>query len=773
MRGRGRARLTGRNVRRLLCFAAVIVLLPPLATAQSFSFRPPRSPSDPRTPALMKDLASRIIPVYRNPNRERFLMNLSALQLAAGTYQAAYSARRELRQLRQGKSRFPPLDTSLVYDLYTHAMALHEQFHLPFDRAFDLAFWEAIPIFDNLNAYRVESWLERPVAPYAKQLAASFDALRGRGKIDELEALRLIWQYIDYVAYRSFAPLVPGLVSLDDDRRYIIQNDVEIPLHGRLRARAMLVRPRTPSGLQTTLLQYRILPGGEDGAIEAAAYGFASMLAYTPKIPLGRHRFEVVPFEHEGSHARAVIRWIAKQPWSDGQVGMYGHGYSGFTAWAAAKHLPPELKAIGTADAIAPGIDFPMDGNIELTAAYCWLQNVEALRTQGAAQAPFDAAACRALGRKWLASGRPYRDLPRIAGKPSRIFRRWLEHPSYDLYWRRLAPSPREFARIDVPVLSLTGYFDRGEAGTLFYFMHHYRHDPTADQSLLIGPYDAREVRSGRPQPSVRGYRKDPAAMVDLRTLEFEWFSYLFLNTDRPPLIASHVNYEIMGANAWEHAGSLAEMASGVSRLFLAPDSNGGSDRLTWRRPSPHAAIDLSVDLGRRRGAPEPSRQLLSDRVSLANGVAFVSDPLPVPLGIAGRFSGLLRLRTNKPDFDLALSVYELLPDGHYLKLFAPPEAFRASFVRDRAVRHLLRPGRIQWLSFTGERLTAVRLVPGSRLVLVLRVNVRPDEQINYGTRGNVSDEGALADHSPLRLRLLGGSYVDLPLAKERPARPH
>ena len=81
----------------------------------------------------------------------------------------------------------------------------------------------------------------------------------------------------------------------------------------------------------------------------------------------------MIPFEHEDERARAVIGWIVKQPWSDAQVGMYGDGYSGFVAWAAAKRLPPQLKAIATSDAMAPGVDFPMDRGIGLNAAYCWV----------------------------------------------------------------------------------------------------------------------------------------------------------------------------------------------------------------------------------------------------------------------------------------------------------------------------------------------------------------------------------------------------------------
>ena len=41
-----------------------------------------------------------------------------------------------------------------------------------------------------------------------------------------------------------------------------------------------------------------------------------------------------------------AIEWIARQPWCDGNVGMFGSSYSGFTALQVALHRPPHLKAI-------------------------------------------------------------------------------------------------------------------------------------------------------------------------------------------------------------------------------------------------------------------------------------------------------------------------------------------------------------------------------------------------------------------------------------------
>jgi uncharacterized protein len=774
-------------MRTALGIVLSLVLLPRLAAAQSLEFRAPASVDDPTTPAVMRDLASRIIPGYRNDSREQYLANMSALQLVAGSFDEAYSARLDLQQLRGGTPHRPPADPAMVYDLYAHAKSLQAQYRLPFAQAFDLAFWETIPVFDNLDGYRVESWLEVPPAVYAAALQASFDRLRGRERISDREALALIWQYVAFDAYRSFGPIAPGLISLDDDRRYSIQDDVAIDVPGHGRVLALLIRPRSSTGLLTTLLQYRIAPGGYADAIEAAAYGFASMVAFTPAVRASRHSWQVIPFEGEGDRARAVIAWIAKQSWSDAQVGMYGDGYSGFVAWSVAKRLPSQLKGIATSDAMAPGVNFPMDGGIGLNAAYCWLQRVETERdesdtapdadpasTPQAAPPPGSPDWCSALDAKWYAAGKPFRDLPRLAGRPSSIFQRWLAHPAYDTYWRRLVPSPQEFGHVDIPVLSLTGYYSAGEGGTLFYFLQHYQHDPQAAQILLAGPYDRDEMRDGRAQAVVRDYSTDPAAVIDLRGIELQWFAYLLLNGPKPALLSDRVNFEVMAANAWEHAGTLEGLAKDRVRLYFAAEPRAGSGSLTPREPTGRMAVNVTANLGRRKdGGEPPSPSLMTASVPVENGFAFVSGPLPGGLDIAGRFSGRLLVRTNKRDVDLTVSLYELLPDGNYFHLFAPAEEFRASYLRDPGRRRLLTPGVGEWLTFTGGRITAVRVESGARLVMVLRVSKRPDREINYGSGSAVSGESIAAGRVPVRLSLLRGSYLDLAVTEEaEPQRP-
>lgn len=50
--------------------------------------------------------------------------------------------------------------------------------------------------------------------------------------------------------------------------------------------------------------------------------------------------------EQEAQHTYEITEWIAAQSWCDGNVGMFGHSYSGYIQFRAAGEAPPHLKAI-------------------------------------------------------------------------------------------------------------------------------------------------------------------------------------------------------------------------------------------------------------------------------------------------------------------------------------------------------------------------------------------------------------------------------------------
>ena len=753
------------SLRRMAnCLAALFLtaILPQWAGGQTLDFRVPPSATDPAAAAAMRDLAARLIPVYQDPDPDRYLANLSALQMAAGNYAAADMSRQSLRERRLRSNGARLVDRALIYDMYAHARALEAESKIPFAQAFANSYLEVVPRLGDQDAYLVTEWLGTSPLVFRDALQKSFDQRRAQDSIGQSDAVDLIWAYLSFDAYRSFGPLIGSLDAEDDRRRYIFDGKVLIEAPGGVRIAAELVRPRNPSQPVPTLLEFTIYDA-RNYAKECAAHGYAGVVAYTRGVR-GSPR-HVVPYQYDGDDARAVIHWIAKQSWSDGRVGMYGDGYSGFAAWAAAKRPSPALKAIATSGPSAPGVDIPMAGNVFHNSAYRWSSYVT--NTKAADEKDFyDDALWRALDQKWYLSGRRYRDLGLLHGKPDPIFIRWLNHPSYDRYWQEMIPYREQFAHINIPVLTVSGYYSGSEPGALYYFAQHHRFNPHADHTLIVGPYDDAVMERG-PLPTLQSYSVDPAALVDLRELRYQWFDHVLKGSAAPPLLKSRVNFEVMGANEWHHAASIEAMAKGALKFYLdAGAAAGGGHRLTLHKTS-GAFVRQTVNfVDRKDSAWVPSIDLINASLATRNDVMFVSEPLTKPAEFSGLFSGRLDFTVNKMDMDLNIILYERLAGGEYIRLFSPSYELRASYARDRVHRHLLKAGERQELNFRSERLTSRRLSQGSRLVLVLGINKRPDREINYGTGNDVSEESIADGNVPLKIRWHSDSYIEIPILR-------
>jgi putative CocE/NonD family hydrolase len=734
------------------------------AVAQEFDFRPPASVTDPSVPGVMRDLAGRILPVYQENDPERYLKNLSALQIVARNFTGGYATRQSLRDRRKSADANRPVSKGVVYDIYAQARDAEARNRTPFPQAYAQAYRDVVSKLNDEDATTLTSWLAIPVTGFQDTLQRAFDQSRPKGSIAQNDAVELVWEYFAFDAYRSFHPLVAALNEEDDGRRYVTDWDVLIDTPDGASISAVMVRPKDDTKPLPTLLEFTIYVDARNFARECAAHGYVGIVAFTR----GERRSPgpVTPFRHDGDDARAVINWIAKQPWSDGRVGMYGGTYSAFTQWAVAtKHLPPALKAIATYSATAPGIDFPMTGNIVRNAGYRWSGCVSGRKG-------FDEKICaddafwRKIDADWYTGGKPYRELEDAIGTRNLIFHTWLDHPSYDRYWQKLIPYKEQFSHINIPVLATSGYYSGGEVGTLYYFMQHYRYSPHANHTLVIGPYDDGSMQHGA-SANMLGYQVDPAAVIDLRQLRYQWFDYIFKGAEKPALLQDRVNYQVMGTNEWQHAPSLEAMGKGTLKFYLDAGSAQDSHRLALRKASDSTFVTQEVNLADRSDVSwVPPTSMVSKALQPHDAIVYVSEPLRHPQEFSGLFSGKLDFTLNKMDVDLNITLYELLPNGDYLQLFDPAYEFRASYAHDRVNRHLLKAGERQELTFKSDRITSRKLDAGSRVVMVLGVNKRADRQVNFGTGGAVNDESVEDGEVPLKIRWYSDSYLDLPLRK-------
>jgi putative CocE/NonD family hydrolase len=741
---------------------AIFLFLGFIATgvAQPLRFPDPTNKDDAALAQAMPALAEQAISAYRDDNQDRYLGIAFRLQLVAGRNDDAVASIRRLRELRAGADAGQAAGLYIQYETYALAKARQAQGG-DFAAAFQQQFRDIYARMDAKAALQSQFAFGANLAAMAQDLRAALDRQKGKDTIELADALDLLRKYQVHQAYAQFMPLAPALIAEDDARRYELSTDLLIRTPDGASIAAILVRPKDAKKPLPTLFEFTIYANDDWGmsdAKRAAAHGYASVVAYSRG--KGRSPDAIVPYEHDGDDARAVIDWISHQSWSDGRVGMYGGSYNGFTQWAAAKRLPSALKALMTSASAAPGIDVPMQGNIFMNFLYPWPFYVTDNQTLDDAiygdQTRWDA-----LNRNWYRSGKAYRNLDAIDGKPNPVFRRWLAHPGYDEYWQAMIPYRHEFAKIDIPVLATTGYFDGAQVGALYYFDQHTRYNRHADHTLVIGPYEHFTMQTGV-SPVVQGYQIDPVANIDLGELRFQWFDYVFKGAPKPDLLKDRVNYQVLGGNQWKHAKSLEAMSNFNWRLYLH-SGEGKEHRLGEDRPNGKGMLTQRIDFADRSDVAWTAPPLsLTPTLDDHNGLVFVGDPVTHPTEVSGLFSGSLDFVCNKRDLDISLTLYEKLSDGSYLQLAA--YMGRASYARDRNKRRLLTPGKREHWEFRSERVTSRLLPPGSRLVAVLSVNKQPDLQLDYGTGKDVSDETIGDAGEPLQLQWRDDSYIDLPV---------
>src|SRR5262245_22510856 len=130
-----------------------------------------------------------------------------------------------------------------------------------------------------------------------------------------------------------------------------IERNVLIPTRDGTRLAADLIRPDADGRFPAIIeyIPYRkddLTQGGYDAHYYFAERGFVGVRLDVRGTGSseGVNTDEYMPIEQRDGYD--AVEWCAKQPWSNGRVGMFGTSYGGFTCIQVAMHRPPHLKAI-------------------------------------------------------------------------------------------------------------------------------------------------------------------------------------------------------------------------------------------------------------------------------------------------------------------------------------------------------------------------------------------------------------------------------------------
>lgn len=537
---------------------------------------------------------------------------------------------------------------------------------------------------------------------------------------------------------------------LQNDNNYSIQDSVLIPTKSGIPITAIIVRNKNGTTPLPVILFYTTYYQGANDAIlgkRSADRDYVGVVAYARGIKTDLKYY--TPFEHEGTDVYDIIDWISKQSWCNGSIGMYGGSYTGFSQWATVKKIHPALKTIVPQVAVMPGYDFPMENNVPLTHILSWSNDNIYKNKPLPRNLPFD----------YFNNGTAYNKMDSLAGVQNPIFQKWLSHPAYDSYWQSMVPNPDEYAKINIPVLTTTGFYDGSQIGAIQYFKLHTRHNKNATHYFVIGPYDHWGAQR-RPSKKLMGYEIDSVANISMMELAYQWLDYILKGKPKPALLKDKVNYQVMGTNEWHHASTLEKINNDTLSFYL------DNKTLSLQPPKTKRFEKQTVDFKDRDHQHNYfTPEIIFDSLDASNGLIFTSTPFQKDFSINGSFTGNLFATINKKDMDVSLALYELMPDGKYF--FLTRYVGRAGYARDNTKRQPLHPHKKESLPFNNTRFISKKIRSGSRLVILLNINKHPFEIVNYGSGKSVSSETIQDAGEPLEIKWHNESWIKVPVWRD------
>ena len=454
------------------------------------------------------------------------------------------------------------------------------------------------------------------------------------------------------------AGLGPGAVNAAS---IVKRLEVPIPMRDGVRLSANVFLPSEHARVPAILVR---TPYGKGADITPHYLAFVEH-GYAVVVQDVRGRYEsegaFEPLHQEPADGDDTLNWIARQPWSDGKIGMMGGSYVGIVQWKVAPLNNPHLKAIFP---VVAGYDdyrdrfYSTGGAMKLGNRLEWM--AENLRAPGYHQdfnkfvlhLPVRSADIAALG--WTSP--MYHDV--------------ADHPAFDPFWRAISVK-EQIQKIRIPVFSVGGWYDNFVESDLGAFAA--LHKTSGLSRIVVGPW-----------PHNMSYHFGdadfgPDSSVPVRALQMEWFDQWLMGKDTPLVSRPPVKVFVMGANQWREVREWPPEQARAQMFYL--DGNGRAnsldgdgalaDRPSRRDASDHYVFDPNDPVPTRGGSvccnPKifpwgPMDQRPVER--RPDVLVYTTKGLKHDLEAIGPVQVVLYVKTSARDTDFTAKLVDVFPDG-------------------------------------------------------------------------------------------------------------
>ncbi|MCC6591214.1 MAG: CocE/NonD family hydrolase [Bryobacterales bacterium] len=575
------------------------------------------------------------------------------------------------------------------------------------------------------------------------------------------------WTPIFLLAPALFAAPVKFPASYPPTNEVVMENLVAVPMRDGVKLYADVYRPAGPGKFPVIVCRTPYSTERYPAAYDAAVFFSRRGYVFVYQDVRGRHESEGKwePFRNDIEDGYDTIEWAAKQPWSNGKVGMEGGSYLGHVQWRAAMAKPPHLATIFPSVAATSLYHdwITLNGGWRLSFNFGWgpiRQESRIMQNTGMHTMPGGPESISYDTMLWYL---PLTGMQKLAGRNAQFYKDWIAHPDYDAYWKKLN-AEEVMDQIGIPVHTFGGWFDIFSQGTLrgYAIMSKKGATETARKgsNMVIGPWGHGSSRKfGDLDFGEHGH-------VDAHALELRWFDFWLkgmqngLDKDPP------VKLYVMGRNQWSGEWEYPLARTQYKKMFLSSNGHAatarGDGKLGWAAPNSDAKDVYKYDpnnpvpsLGGNNccGTPTPAGPKDQRPLEGRNDIlVYTSDFLTEPVEVTGPVKLVLYASTDVRDTDWVAKLVDVYPDGRALSM--AEGIMRARYREGTDKPKLVEPGKV--LEYVVDMVgTSVEFQKGHRI----RVDVtsshfpqfdrNPNTGENFGTSSVVKVATQTVHHSP------------------------
>ncbi len=256
-----------------------------------------------------------------------------------------------------------------------------------------------------------------------------------------------------------------------------------------------------------------------------------------------------------------------------------------------------------------------------------------------------------------------------------RLYKEWLEHNTLDDYWKRIIFTPEDFRSLDLPALTVTGWFDGDQPGAIYYWDGMNAHSPGRDkQYLVIGPWDhGQTFLGGALKMGEMKFTGD--SVIDRMAQHLAFFNH-YLKGSTPDLDHPRVKVYLTGSNKWLdmddypppevqhkplyfHSGGKANTLIGDGVLSWEMPKKEPTDKYTYnpKNPTPSDVGGASYAIDNR---------VIERRDDV---LVYTTQELRESMTILGRVFVYLHAASDALDTDFTAKILDVYPDGRAINL--------------------------------------------------------------------------------------------------------